>query len=115
MKAAVKEPHKSQIVEDGHRDSKGRLIGHQVKIEKQLHHRKGVLVTQQPSEMDVKFAVRVHSTRDGQGFGAIPHPRVYDTLDEATKGAERQLANARTSVARKVAKGVGRQFAKAAS
>ena len=86
------------------KDSKGRVIGAAVSIERSTRYR-------DPNG----FFVRTHSKRDGKSFGAIARSTKFLTLEDAKVGAEKKLRESQKRFARAVAKGDGRQFAKVAS
>lgn len=96
----------SNIVDSGVRDSKGRACGSSASIELRDWEEKAA----------TPWALQILAHRDGKGFGpSFPKPTWYATMEEAQAAAEKKVAAALKSVARKAAKGVGRQWAKAVS
>ncbi len=97
---------RSNVVDNGTRDARGRLCGSWAGIECHAGMKGWERVAATP------WALSIYACRDGKGFGAIPRRTWYATLEAAQAAAVKKVAAALKSAARKAAKGVGRQWAK---
>ncbi len=91
---------RSNTVEHGLKDGKGRSIGNYAVIEAATWL------------SNTSYVVRTSATRDGHTFGAIANGTECKSLDDAKALAEKKIAAAGKRFARQVAKGEGKQFAR---
>jgi hypothetical protein len=104
----------SDTVDAGTRDARGRLCGCSASIELWKPYPGNVYSESYLAERAAApYALQIHTHRDGRGFGAIPRRTWYATLEAAQAAASKKVAASLRSAARKAAKGVGRQWAKA--
>lgn len=92
---------KSDVVDHGLRDGKGRSIGGFAKISPRWTG---------AEERLPGFVLGIYATRDGKKFGAIPPYTIVPSVEAGQVLAEKKLVEQHRRFEKAVTKGAGRQF-----
>lgn len=102
----TEEAHKRTHHDAGATDAKGRAVGHRIDTFQETWEqieRDGPGYICEPERLGLWFCYRLHSTRDGQPFGASPKTMSYRTADERDDAAAKALRAAQRRAAKKFA------------